>query len=148
MRQAERILQREIMARLRHAPLQALVVPSPNGIFIPTRNPAERTLARRIVYQLKMDGQLLPGAPDLLVLWATGSGCIELKRPAEKTLLGKQRMGTQSVDQRCFEIRCDQLVVPYAICHSWPEVRETLKDWGRLPADWQDASARIGRAAA
>lgn len=147
MRQAERILQREVMARLRHAPLAAIIVPSPNGIFIPARTPAEQTLARRVVHQLKLDGQLLPGAPDLLFLWSHGSGCIELKRPAEKTLLGKQRAGQLSDDQMAFRKRCDALSVNYAVCQSWDEVRETLKAWGRLPATYQDADRRIGRAA-
>lgn len=147
MRQAERILQREVMLRLRHAPLAAIVVPSPNGVFIPARTPAERELARRIVHQLKLDGQLLPGAPDLLFLWQDGCGCVELKRAAEKTLLGRQRSGQLSVDQRVFRDRCDDLGIPYAVCQSWAEVRDRLKVWGRLPGNWLDAEQRIGRAA-
>ena len=147
MRQAERILQREVMARLRFAPLTAIVIPSPNGVFLPTRNPAERTLARRIVHQLKVDGQLTPGAPDLVFLWPNGSGCIELKRAAEKTLLGKVRAGTLSEDQAAFRMTCDAVGVQYAVCRSWPEVREILKTWGRLPAHYLDADQRIGRAA-
>lgn len=144
---SERILQREIMVRLRHAPLAAVVVPSPNGIFIPTRDPKERTLARRIMHQLKVDGQILAGAPDLLILWRGGSGGIELKRPAAQTLFGKQRQGVLSDDQRVFRSQCEQLGIPYAVCTSWPEVRDTLKTWGRLPADWRDPEQRIGRAA-
>ena len=147
MRQAERILQREVMARLRHAPVRAIVVPSPNGIYLPARTPAERTPAARIVHQLKLDGQILPGAPDLLVLWASGCGGIELKRPPEKTLLGKQRAGQLSDAQVAFKARCDELGVQYAVCMSWDEVRETLKAWGRLPVTYVDPDRRIGRAA-
>jgi hypothetical protein len=147
MRQAERILQREVMARLRHAPLAAIVVPSPNGIFIPARTQAEQTLARRVVHQLKLDGQLLPGAPDLLILWDEGCGCIELKRPQNKRLFDKQRAGTLSEAQIEFRARCDYLRINYTVCQSWAEVRDTLKAWGRLPFSWQDAETRIGRAA-
>jgi hypothetical protein len=147
MRQAERILQREVMARLRFAPVKALVVPSPNGIYLPARTPAEKVLAARVVHQLKLDGQILPGAPDLLVLWSHGCGGIELKRPAERNLLGKQAAGQLSPTQTAFRDRCDELGVHYAVCQSWDEVRETLKAWGRLPATYQDADRRIGRAA-
>jgi hypothetical protein len=142
VRQAERLLQREITTRLKFAPLNAIVVPSPNGIFLPTRNPAERDLARRIVHQLKIGGSLLPGAPDLLFLWGTGCGCMELKRPAEKTLIGKQRAGELSDDQKVFRARCAELGVPYEVVMSWPQAREVLKCWGRLPAGWFEPEAR------
>ena len=147
MRQAERLLQTEIMVRLRHAPLAAVVIGSPNGIFIPARTPAERELARRIVHQLKRGGQLTPGAADLLFLWTDGCGCIELKRPEVKQLFGKQRRGSLSPDQINFQGQCYRHGVPYEVCESWPEVREVLKSWGRLPADWLDPENRIGRAA-
>lgn len=147
MRQAERILQREIMARLKHAPLKALVVPSPNGIYIPQRTPAERTLAARIVHQLKLDGQIMPGASDLTVLWKGGCGCIELKRAESKRLFDKQRRGVLSPVQKAFRQQCLDLGINYAVCSSWPEVRELLKGWGLLPANYQDADNRIGRAA-
>lgn len=147
MRQAERILQREITTRLQFAPLDAIVVPSPNGIFIPARTPAERTLAARVVHQLKLDGQLLPGAPDLLVLWDGGCGCIELKRAESKRLFDKTRAGQLSDAQKAFRQRCAELGVRYAVVQSWPQARELLKAWGRLPADWRDAEQRVGRAA-
>lgn len=147
MRQAERILQREITTRLQFAPLDAIVVPSPNGIFLPTRTPAERDLVRRIVYRLKLDGALCPGAPDLLFLWNGGSACMELKRPAEKTLLGRQSAGQLSDDQKRFRDRCQQLGINYEVVMSWPQARELLQAWGRLPMDWRDADQRAGRAA-
>jgi len=142
MRQAERLLQREITTRLRFAPLSAIVVPSPNGIFLPTRSPVERDLARRIVHQLKLGGSLLPGAPDLLILWGTGCGCMELKRPAEKTLIGKQRAGELSDEQKRFRDRCADLGVAYEVVMSWPQARELLKSWGRLPEGWMEPEAR------
>jgi hypothetical protein len=146
VRQAERILQREITTRLQFAPVAAVVVPSPNGIFLPTRSPTERDLVRRIVYRLKQDGALCPGAPDLLFLWATGCGCMELKRPAEKTLLGRQSAGQLSDDQKAFRALCQQLGIPYEVVMSWPQARDVLKAWGRIPRDWQDAEQRLSRA--
>lgn len=117
MRQAERDLQREVVTRLRFAPLQAILVCSPNGIFIPARSDAERTMARRIVAQLKNDGQLTPGAPDLVFLWADGCGCIELKRAAETDLLGHRReRGRLSPGQREFRDRCTVAEVRFAEC--------------------------------
>jgi hypothetical protein len=147
VRQAERILQREITLRLQFAPLDALVVPSPNGIFLPTRSPAERDLVRRIVYRLKQDGALCPGAPDLVFLWDTGCGCMELKRPAEKNLLGRQSAGQLSDDQKRFRDRCQRFCINYEVVMSWPQARDLLKTWGRLPMDWRDADQRAGRAA-
>jgi hypothetical protein len=37
--------------------------------------------------------------------------------------------------------------VRYAVCESWPEVRDLLISWGRLPANYTDPENRIGRAA-
>jgi hypothetical protein len=147
VRQTERALQREIMTRLRHAPLDAVVQASPNGIFIPARTQAEQVMARRVVHQLKIDGQLTPGAPDLTFLWRDGSGCIELKRPAERTLLQRRQAGRLSPEQIAFREHCNLHGVPYVVCESWPDVRDTLIAWGRLPAGYTDPEQRIGRAA-
>jgi hypothetical protein len=135
------------MTRLSHAPLDGLVIGSPNGIWIPARSKAEQDMARRIIHQLKALGQLTPGAPDLLFLWRDGSGGIELKRPAERRLFDRHQRGRQSDEQLAFEARCQQHGVRYAVCQSWDEVRDTLILWGRLPADWLDPERRIGRAA-
>jgi len=134
--QIERLLQREIALRLRAAPLSAKVIGSPNGAFFPARTPIERALVKRIVHQLKVDGQLTPGAPDLLFLWRGGCGCVELKRPASRTLLTSLARGVASPEQQAFRDDCEQLGIPYVICSTWDEVRETLVAWGRLPADW------------
>ena len=147
MHQAERALQREIMLRLRSAPLDALVIASPNGVFIPARTQAEKTLARRVIHRLKTDGQITPGVADLTFLWRGGSGCIELKRAAQRTLFERHQRGRLSGDQLQFRQRCHLYGVPYAVCESWPEVRDQLISWGRLPADYTDPETRIGRAA-
>lgn len=145
--QAERTLQSEVMLRIQHAPVDAIVVPVPNGIWLPVHSESERTLVRRLIYRLKQDGMLVPGTADLLVLWASGAGAIELKRGASKTLLGPVAAGRQSDEQKAFEARCLAAGVPYTICTSWPEVRDTLISWRRLPENYRDPEARIGRAA-
>jgi len=142
VRQAERILQREVVTRLTHAPLDAVLVPVPNGFFIPARDPQMRVLARRLVHQLKLDGQLQPGVPDLLFLWASGSGAIELKRPPEKMLFGKHPRGVLSPQQKLFQKQCVDVGVGFAVCETWPEVRDVLISWGRLPAGWREPEAR------
>ena len=147
-RQIERALQREVMLRLRHAPLDAMVIGSANGIYIPARTPAEREMARRIVYQLKLDGAINPGAADLTVLWGDGCGCIELKRPETKDLLSKARRGGLSDAQREWRMRCFEHRIRHAVCENWADVRDTLIAWGRLPAGWREPEARMsGRAA-
>lgn len=146
--QAERDLQREVMVRVRHAPVDALVLPVPNGFFAPARTEAERTLVRRLVYRMKTDGMMVPGIADLLVLWHGGCGCIELKRAAVKTLLGSVAVGRQSKEQAVFDAKCAAKGIPYRICSSWAEVRDTLIEWGRLPAGYTDPENRIGWSAA
>src|SRR5262245_37695838 len=96
----ERPLQREVMARLHCAPLDALVFPIPNGVYLPARSASEKVLVARIIHQLKVQGGLTPGAPDLVFLGARSCGAIELKRPATKSLFGKHARGTLSPVQR------------------------------------------------
>lgn len=140
MHQAERILQREVIVRLglaeRSGALDCIVIGSANGIFIPARTEAEKTLARRVVHQMKQDGMLTPGAPDLLFLWRDGCGGIELKRPASASLFVRRAKGKPSPDQRAFKQRAFALQIPYAICDSWESVRDTLIAWGRLRANY------------
>jgi len=137
------------MYRLRspRLPLDAVVIGSPNGVWFPARTPAERSLAARIIHQLKVLGQLTPGAPDLLFLWRGGGGGIELKRPAERRLFDHHAKGRLSDEQQAFRERCQRHGVPYAVCESWAEVRDTLIEWGRLPANYVDPENRIGRVA-
>ena len=65
---------------------------------------------------------MVPGAADLLFLWDTGSGAIEIKT----------KKGTLSPDQRDFRDWCMREGVPYEVCRSGEEVEEVLRRWGRL----------------
>ncbi len=134
MIQAERALHEEVMLRLRVAspPLRCVIVPVPNGTWIPARTPAERSLVARLVARMKAEGQMLPGAADLLCLWEDGSGAIELKRPAEHTLLGKRQAGRPSDAQKEFAALCAAHGVRHIYAHSWDEVHTALTDWGRI----------------
>jgi hypothetical protein len=132
----ERPLQHEVMLRLQSAPLAALVFPIPNGIYLPARTPAEKTLVARVIYQLKLQGGLVPGAPDLVFLGPRSCGAIELKRPATRTLFGKHARGSLSPVQRAMQKSFAQHGVNYAICESWDEVRDILVSWQMLPGDW------------
>jgi hypothetical protein len=82
---------------------------------------------------MKDEGQMLPGAADLLCLWRDGSGAIELKRPAERTLLGKRPAGRPTDAQKEFAALCERHAVRHVYATTWEEVYAALKDWGRLP---------------
>ncbi len=75
---------------------------------------------------------MLPGAADLLCMWGTGAGAIELKRAAGRTLLGKHPAGRPSDTQKEFAALCAEHGVRHAYAHSWDEVHAALADWGRL----------------
>lgn len=126
--QIERALQQEVMLRLRAWPVIAL--PIPNSIWIPTRTAQERTLAARIVSQMKNAGQLVPGAPDLAIFWPGGGGMVELKRPKTKGLLGTTPEGRPSDTQIAMAERAASLGINHAYCTSWPDVKERLETWG------------------
>jgi hypothetical protein len=126
--QVERALQQEVMIRLRAYPV--IAIPVPNSFFIPARTAAERAVARRLVSQMKKNGVLLTGAVDLVVLGRGASCCIELKRPAERTLLQRTPAGRLSDDQKEFRDRCFAAGVNWARCESWAEVEAALKDRG------------------
>jgi hypothetical protein len=132
MIQAERTLHEEVMLRLRPVQPDCLIVPVPNGAFFPSHTPAERSVINRLIARMKDEGQMLPGAADLLVLWDNGSGAIELKRPAERTLLGKQSAGRPSDAQKAFAAACAAHGVRHVYAHSWDEVYGALADWGRI----------------
>lgn len=131
--QAERILQAEVMLRLRAAAVPVIALPIPNGIWIPARTAIERGLVARIIARMKTDGMLRPGACDIALLWSDGCGCLELKAPARRDLLGaRQPAGRPSESQREFAAECAALGVKHAYCDSWDAVRTTLAGWGRL----------------
>jgi hypothetical protein len=133
MIQLERVLQIEVGWKLAAAKPNAVVFAIPNGVFLPTHGPKEEAIARRLIARLKAEGQMTPGAPDLVVLWDTGSGVIELKRDAQRTLLGRVQAGRPSATQRAVEAQCAALGIRHSYCHSWDEVHLTLRQWGRLP---------------
>ena len=132
MIQAERTLQSEIMLRLGALAAPIIAIPIPNSVFIPARTEAERRLAGRIISQMKANGQLLPGAPDLVILGQDFSAAIELKRPASRTLLGRLRAGRPSDSQIEFAAQCAQHGVRHVYATSWEEVRGALTEWGRI----------------
>ena len=129
--QIERSLHQEVMLRLRPLPVIAFSVP--NQVYLPARSDDERTLARRLISQMKNTGQLSPGAPDLCVFWGGGGGMIELKRPPSRDLLGKRTpAGRPSDAQRDLEKRAAMLGVNFAFASSWEDVRARLREWGAL----------------
>jgi hypothetical protein len=127
MRQAERSLHQEVMLRLNAYPV--IAIPVPNGLYVPARSPAEKAIVARIIASMKRDGALVPGAPDLVVVSATRAGFLELKRPAENTLLFKSPQGRLSLEQKEFRDRCDRKAVPYAVCTTWDECLAALVRW-------------------
>jgi hypothetical protein len=115
--QIEKVLQQEILLRLK--PYPVLGIPIPNSIFFPARNDAER--------------QILPGAPDIVAMWSGGAGMLEIKRAASKDLFGHRKpAGRASPEQKEMEKRAEQLGVNYAFVHSWDEARDKLHEWGAL----------------
>lgn len=132
MIQIERALHTEIAWRLKPLHPDCIIVPVPNGAWLPARTKEERALVARIVSRLKSEGQLLPGAADLCVLWDDGSGTIELKRPATRTLLERLPAGRPSDAQLEFAQRCAEHGVRHCYATSWEEVRAALVDWGRM----------------
>jgi hypothetical protein len=133
MIQAERYLHQEVMLRLGSLRPSCVIVPVPNGAWLPARTPAERNLVARLIARMKAEGQMLPGAADLLCLWDDGCGAIELKRPAEQTLLGKRPAGRPSDAQKEFAALCAMQRVRHTYATSWVEVQAALSNWGRLP---------------
>lgn len=126
--QAERALQAEVMLRLRSWPVIAL--PVPNSIYFPARTEGERKIIARVINQMKNAGQLVPGAPDLILLWSGGGGMIELKRPKSRSLLGTVPRGRPSDSQIEMAERAVNLRINHAYCTSWEEVEVKLIEWG------------------
>lgn len=112
--------------------LPIIVAPIPNGIWIPARTAEEKALVARIMARLKSDGMLVPGLPDLAVLWQGGGGFLELKRPATRDLFHKSPAGRPTDTQREFAVRCGQLGIYHAFVSTWEETRDTLRQWGAI----------------
>lgn len=128
--QVERTLQSECMLRLRAGGWPVLALPIPNSVYFPARNEAERNIIARVVSQMKTAGQLVSGAPDLVVLWRGGGALIELKRPKTKTLFGTLPAGRSSPEQIEMAERAALVGVPYSTAHSWEDMRDRLRAWG------------------
>ncbi len=132
MIQAERYLHAEVIMRLRTLRPDCVVVPVPNGTWLGARSASEHTMAARLIARMKAEGQIMPGVADLLFMWGGGSGAIELKRPAEETLLGKRPAGRPTDTQKEFAASCAAHGVRHIYATSWGEVHAALSDWGRL----------------
>lgn len=128
--QIERALNAEIMVRLRASGLPIIALAIPNGIWIPARTEPERSLVARIINRMKADGMLVPGAPDMILMWRDGCAAIELKRPASRTLLRRRAAGKPTEAQRGFAERAAELGIHHAYCTSWEELMGHLKEWG------------------
>ncbi len=124
----ETILQQEIVLRLKAYPV--IVCPIPNGLWIPARTPAERLVVAKIIASMKRSGQLVPGMPDLVLLWRGGCAAVELKASKRRDLLGTKPAGRLSDDQVAFAQRCAELWVNYACVTSWEQLRPYLCEWG------------------
>jgi hypothetical protein len=121
MIQLEKTLQQEVLLRLRLYPVIPVVVP--NSIYFPARTEAERSIISRVVSQMKNDGMLVPGSPDLILLGERGGLCVELKRPASRDLFGRRPKGRLSPEQRAFRDRCVDVGVEYLVAECWEDVQ-------------------------
>lgn len=129
----ERALQQEIMLRLGCGGSRVIALPIPNGIYLPARSEAERAIVARLVARLKADGMLLPGAPDLALLWPGGGAMVELKRPRSRDLLGRTLpKGRPSAAQSELAGRATRLGINHAFVSAWDELRERLAGWGAV----------------
>lgn len=134
--QVERPLHEDIATRLKilrnQGMLRCVYFPVPNGVFIPARTEEEKNLVRRIIYQMKNAGLLLPGVADWIFLWDTGCGTLEEKKPPTRTLLGTSPRGRLSVPQIAFGDWCQEMGVDHRVVEDWAGVLKALKEWGRV----------------
>lgn len=126
---SERALHHEVMLHIAREFPDLIAVPVPNGFWLGGFSPHERVTVARLINMMKCTGQLLPGAPDIVLLTHGWSGCIELKRPMQRTLSGKARAGKPSDAQLAFAARCSEHGIRYAVCDSWEMVRDTILQW-------------------
>jgi hypothetical protein len=126
--QAERSLQEEFLWRLKSYPVLPFV--TPNGLYIPCRSDDERRIRARLIARMRADGMLLPGAPDLVLMWRDGAAVIETKRPGFRDIFGYHAPGTPSEDQARFAERARALGLRHAYCSTWHQLEDRLLDWG------------------
>ena len=122
--QLEKALTQEVMYRVKRYPV--IAVPVPNSVYFPARNDAERSIISRVVSQMKNDGMLVPGSPDLILLGERGSLCVELKRPASRDLFMRRPRGRLSPEQRAFQQRCVDCGVEYIVASDWDDIEHRL----------------------
>ena len=128
--QIERGIQRECMIQLKAGGWQCIALPHPNSMYIPTRTPVEQELVRRIIHQMKNNGMMVTGAPDLSIHFAHGSALVEIKRPQANDLLRKRPAGRLSPEQAEIRDRATELGVRFVVVRSWEELRGYLEEWG------------------
>ena len=124
--QLERDFQVEVAWRLKRYPVISISVP--NGIYIPSRDPAERDIAARIIRRMKTDGMLTPGAPDLCIASRHGTIMAELKRSKSRDLFAVRPAGRQSPAQREFQSRCEAVGVRYIVAYEWAAIEEAIAE--------------------
>ena len=118
--QLERSLQSEIAWRLKALPVVSCAIP--NGVYIPSRDPAERDIAARIVKRMKAEAMLTPGAPDMVIAGRYGCVMVELKRPRTHDLFVTRPKGVLSPVQKEFKARCERAGVRYCVAYDWDDV--------------------------
>jgi len=121
----EKALHQEVMLRLRLLPVVAFSVP--NSVYLPARTEAERTMAARIIHQMKATGQMTPGAPDIVVCARHGAVLCELKREKTRDLFTTRPKGRLSPEQREFQSRCAAAGVRYVVAYDWEDVACSLE---------------------
>jgi hypothetical protein len=122
--QLERTLHLEIAYRLKRYPVVLAAIP--NGLFIPSRDEAERNIAARIIRRMKSDSMLTPGAADMVLVGAKGALFLELKRPSTRDLFTVRPKGRLSPEQREFQSRCAAAGVRYVVAYDWADVECSL----------------------
>lgn len=85
-------------------------------------HPANEGKRHRLIALLLKAMGLIPGTPDIVILWGNGCGLIELK----------SKKGRQNDNQKYFQAWAEYCGVPYAVCRSVDEVRSNLRKWGAL----------------
>ena len=79
---------------------------------------------------MKADGMLVPGAPDLVLMWPGGGAMVELKRPKRRDLFGTRAAGQPSNAQAVTAERAVELGIHHAYRSSWDDLRSRLTEWG------------------
>lgn len=134
---AEKTLRQQTLAWLFLARSQGklpgtLWVPIGSGAWVPSNDPIVRRAVRAVVASWKRDGEFLAGAADILFMWESGCGAIELKREPQPDLFVRRPGGRQSQVQVDFALLCARANIPYVLCRSVEQVQDTLVGWGRL----------------